>query len=442
MSNPFWKSRLGIELLLATLFSLSIAVFVFLGLQSAGNNFVERLSSDIEFMSREEESYSQKLQDYVTEQSISYNDWDALSAWTKNENFVFLTLYKDDRMIYDSALQKEDWFIYEDEAITPWKKTYPITFANGVAQAELICLSIYQFFNYVTVISGAIAFIVFVIILLLLLHRKTRYITQIENELKILEGGDLTYPITVKGRDELGDLASGIDAMRRAVRERQAQEERAQLANKELITAMSHDLRTPLTSLMGYLDILDLKKYADEAQLHQFIHSSREKAYRMKEMSDKLFEYFLVYGKETDDLELRAVDGTELVGQIVEDWLYELEGKGFDIERDVREINCTLTVDVNLIRRVFDNLFSNILKYADKTQPVHAAYWLTDQNLVITLRNGIDKSHRKTESTRIGLKTCEEILKRHKGSFLCEQNEDHFTARLELPLARMLEIAL
>ena len=76
----------------------------------------------------------------------------------------------------------------------------------------------------------------------------------------VLKGGDLNYQITIRGNDELAALAGEMDSMRRAIRSRQEEEELAHLANRGIVTAMSHDLRTPLTALMGYLDILSIEE--------------------------------------------------------------------------------------------------------------------------------------------------------------------------------------
>ncbi|WP_346937045.1 histidine kinase dimerization/phospho-acceptor domain-containing protein [Clostridium sp.] len=101
----------------------------------------------------------------------------------------------------------------------------------------------------------------------------------LKSEIKILEGGNLTHEITINGDDELSSLAQGINEMRKSFIGRLESEDKARLANSELITAMSHDLRTPLTVLVGYLDIIKYNKYKTDENLRQYIHNSREKAY-------------------------------------------------------------------------------------------------------------------------------------------------------------------
>ncbi|MBR6628987.1 MAG: argininosuccinate synthase, partial [Bacteroidaceae bacterium] len=94
-------------------------------------------------------------------------------------------------------------------------------------------------------------------------------------------------------------------------------EQQMRSANSELITAMSHDLRTPLTSLLAYLEIIERKKYVDEEQMYSLIHKSIGQTMRIKNMADKLFEYFLAYATEWEEAEMEFVDADMLLEQIL-----------------------------------------------------------------------------------------------------------------------------
>lgn len=442
--NKAWKS-LGVELLLATIAALTAAALVFLGLRRLAYAQLDRVILSEAFDLRQQSACVEQLQEYVSRQKVAAADRAILDKWTARHD-IFLALYRDGRPIYDSlALYPESIpskaAMTEEAAadldipmyLSDSNAIYEIVFADGPVTAVVSCFSQYRYYTMADAACACAAFLAFVIILLALIRRKTRYIRQLVSELKILEGGDLSYPMTIRGWDELASLANGIDAMRRAIRERQAREEQAQNANRELITAMSHDLRTPLTALMGYLDIVALRKYSGEEQMRQCILAGREKAYRIKELSDKLFEYFLVYGREGEPLELEEVYGTELVGQLVEESLFDLESEGFRVALTPCELHCRLRVDPGLLRRVFGNLFSNLLKYADRAKPVEVSYRQEQDNLTISFCNSID-SGPKLESTQIGLRTCAAILKRHGGTFRHEVRGNRFFAIVTLPL--------
>ena len=120
--------------------------------------------------------------------------------------------------------------------------------------------------------------------------------------------------------------------MRRSILKHQETEDQMRSANSELITAMSHDLRTPLTSLLAYLEIIERKKYADEAQMDQLVHKSIHQTLRIKNMADQLFEYFLVYATDWKNDEPETLDADELFRQILEDYAYSLESSGMKVQ--------------------------------------------------------------------------------------------------------------
>lgn len=247
----------------------------------------------------------------------------------------------------------------------------------------------------------------------------------------------LTYELTVDGRMKedysKGEETSMGIVFRLEILERQQEEEQAVRANQELVTAMSHDLRTPLTALLGYVDILSLHK-EPEGQQDQYIRAIGEKAWQMKQLSDKLFEYFLVFRKGREEMRLQTVNGIEFLGQIVEESLFDMESEGFQIVRSSDEIDCVLQADVEEIRRVFGNIFSNLLKYADRSQPVQVCYEQETDRLTVSFRNAVAPGTDGMESSRIGLRTCAKIMEAHGGRFRCIRDGGSFEVRVEFPV--------
>ena len=87
-----------------------------------------------------------------------------------------------------------------------------------------------------------------------------------------MEGGDLDHPITIRGSDEITTLASCLDSMRVTLRQQQEEEAQAAAKVKNLITEMSHDLRTPLTTLLLYTEILQYHKYETPEQADSYLN--------------------------------------------------------------------------------------------------------------------------------------------------------------------------
>ncbi|RGX55587.1 sensor histidine kinase [Anaerotruncus sp. AF02-27] len=435
LNKPVWKSRLGWELLAGVLISLAVAVGAFFGCRWVAERAIETFILSETFQERQEEACITRLQSFVSSGEISLGDRESLDKWAGRERYVNLILTQNGRLVYDSTVPVEmesDAYGW-DVAYYPWYNYHTIFFADGAAQAQVICFFELRYYNLAAVGSGLLAFLAFILLMAVLIGRKTAYIGLLARELKILEGGDLGYEVTECGGDELRELACGINDMRRAVIERRESEEAARRANHELVTAMSHDLRTPLTALIGYLEILEHGKYTDEKECRRFLSGSRQKALQIKELSDKLFEYFLVYGKTPESLELEQADAVELLQQTVGEGLFELESQGFTPQWELPKENCTLLVNVDQFRRVIDNLLSNIRKYADPSRPVKIRCRIQDGGLLLLLENAARKTAGRAQSTGLGLRTCEKIVRDHGGWFQSENADGIFSIRLYFP---------
>lgn len=436
MSKKHGLCRLGIQLILAAAVSFAAGAFVFIFFTSVSYRGLNKVILSPENLARQEAACAERLQQYITSHHIGMSDIEQLDAWAAEEKNALITIYHGRDIIYYNTEiviglpQVQTDVPHGEEAAG-----YDIRLRDGTAYAVLNCYPDTRYYLLSDLAGMALAVGAALAIFYTFIRRKVRYITLLESELEILKGGDLTYPISVRGKDELAALAGEMDAMRLAILERQQAKEQAVRANRELVTAMSHDLRTPLTSLLGYVEILNLHQCHEEEQ-DRYIRAIGEKAYQIKVMSDKLFEYFLVFRKEKEELELQEVNSVEFLGQVVEESLFDMESEGFEIVRQTDEIKGTLMVDVEAVRRVFGNLFSNLLKYADRSQPVQVHYEQRDGRLSIRLVNKMTSGSRTGESSHIGLRTCEKIMNDHGGAFRCREHKGQFETEV---VFRMVE---
>ena len=205
-------------------------------------------------------------------------------------------------------------------------------------------------------------------------------------------------------------------------------------ANSQLVTAMSHDLRTPLTSLMAYLELLDRDKANDEAQRKHLIHHSLSKVQSTKEMADKLFEYFLVYTSEWEQPEFELVDADEVMLHYWQEYAFSLESRGYTVHTRFYPLQGQMAVNTALLQRAFDNLFGNLLKYADDRQPIDVAIRRVNNEVQLCVTNTVSPARNQRQSTNIGLNTCKRILSMHNGSFRSCEEGTIFSVELSLPL--------
>lgn len=422
MNKRLWASRLGIEIT-AAIFAALLAAFAVFFLLSIFEHEISRKTISREYIEENTKKEVNLFQKYIDENDISSHNIKRIADWVRYKRNVMLKVYDDEnKLIFDSTLfdfnapEKNDEIKDSDERPNKNRTLYDVQFKDMSAKIEMFCFFEYRRFVYMNYMNLGIGFVVFIIILMLLIKKITDYITTLESDIKILEGGNLEYNITVKGHNELTSLAKSIDDMRISFTERLKEEENARNANHKLVTAMSHDLRTPLTVLIGLLEILDGKKYNDSSQIDGYIKKSLDKSYQIKKLSDKIFEYFLAFNLEREEMNIESYNA-EVINEINEDYIFSLEEKGYKLDYKPIEAEIKLSMDINYIHRVFDNIFSNLIKYADKEMPVKI-YNKTDNNsLYVFFENGIKDNDIKPESTNIGLETCRNIMAEHNGEF-------------------------
>ena len=157
-----------------------------------------------------------KLQTYVEQESITVKNLHRLNAWCGRGNQVYLTIYMDDAVLYDCSASAEDTL--DPEEYSPaWEnpeREYDLILSDDAAvQAFLYYYTGDVYYYWSLVFSGLIAFVVFSLCFIAFVHRKLRYVKRLKAELDILAGGDLDYPVTVEGEDELGELAGRFNNM-------------------------------------------------------------------------------------------------------------------------------------------------------------------------------------------------------------------------------------
>ena len=428
---PFF-SRLDVRLILSACAAFAVGALLYIVLSMGAYRLLEARFFNSRVREEMSEECVRRLQSYISDAGLRLSQAGELEEWAAGEKGVLVTVYEGEQVIYQNA----DLTVGKD---FPRAFSYSLEFRDGGAEAMIVSTPRVHGYVAADFACGILAIMAALSILLVFIRRKVRYIGLLESELQILKGGNLEYKVTVRGRDELASLAAEMDNMRRAIRDKQAREEQAVKANRDLVTAMSHDLRTPLTSLLGYTDILALSAGEDSGlsgQQRQYIQAIRDKARRIKELSDQLFEYFLVYGKEKEDLNFCQVNGIEFLGQIVEESLFDMESEGFAVERHSDEISCLLCVDIPSVRRVFGNIFSNLAKYADRESPVRVCYRQTEDSLTICFSNRAAGASAEQERNGIGLKTCERIMEAHGGRFSHRLRDGVFETELEFPVFR------
>ena len=172
-----------------------------------------------------------------------------------------------------------------------------VKFRNGYATVITYTYHQVIFLTPWVILSLAAALLLFFLLLFFFISRKMHTIVQLEKEILRMSGGDLETPVSSFGGDELGSLANELDHLRLALSETIRQEQESRTANQDLITAMSHDLRTPLTVLTGYLEVLRLGH--NPSKREEYVNRCLQKTSDLRELTDRMFEYALVFDDRT-----------------------------------------------------------------------------------------------------------------------------------------------
>ncbi|MGN0706458.1 MAG: histidine kinase dimerization/phospho-acceptor domain-containing protein [Faecalibacterium sp.] len=412
-----------------------ICVLLFLGLQFALREGVYFYFSQPEAQEKEVLRQAQTFQKYITARNISSTDAGALTRWVEKHRFTLLEVYRDGTLIYTSV-SRGDWEMRKGDNQQPHFQRLPyysVEFADGPAQVMFYCNASALYYAWGSGIFLVVCVALFLALFLMGCRRIVRYLSLLISEIQAMEGGDLEHPITMQGQNELTVLAQCLDSMRLTLRRQQQQEAEAEAQMKTLITEMSHDLRTPLTTMLLYTEILRKHTYETDAQRDGYLAVLDTKAHQLKQLSDNLFEYALV----TRDTAV-ALDAPAHFSQIFEEPLAELvdtlQQRGFSCVLELGSEDRLLQVNALYIRRILDNIGSNLLKYADPSQPILVRYLRENERVGLCFENRTLPCRTEKKSAHVGLVSIQTMMEKMHAESHVEQKPNTFCITLLFPV--------
>lgn len=231
-----------------------------------------------------------------------------------------------------------------------------------------------------------VVFITFVIMFILLTNKKVRYIEYISLGLLEISKGDLNYKIKLQGEDELTLLASNINLMSEELQKQIENERNAEKIKNELIANVSHDLRTPLTSIKGYLEIIKSKKDYNQVQFEQYIDIVYNKSEKLETLINNLFEYTKLTNNAVS-VEYQNIDLNQLLSQLIEEFVPICESNNVTITKKLIKEKIFLKLDPNKTVRIFENLLSNAIKYSIKPSDIKVDLEQEDNIVAVSIKN-------------------------------------------------------
>ena len=195
------------------------------------------------------------------------------------------------------------------------------------------------------------------------LRRVQTQLMIIKNALEDIKNGNLNRRILAKENDMTRQICYDINEIAVSSQTRLIQQQQSEQAYKRLMASLSHDVKTPLASLVGYLEAVESKIVMGEEK-DEYIHVASEKAHNLKSFVEKLFEWVkLDSGEQVFFFE--SCDMNELSRNIIADWVPVLENHHFEYEFDIPETEYSIRIDINAYTRILNNLLQNIMIHSE-----------------------------------------------------------------------------
>lgn len=283
------------------------------------------------------------------------------------------------------------------------------------------------------------------LLVILFLFTKLRHVqgqlSIIEEALEDIKSGNLNRRMLTKKNDMTRKICYGIneiamDSQTQIIRQKQSEQ-----AYKRLMTSISHDVKTPLASLVGYLEAIECKIVAGEEK-DEYVHVAFEKAHYLKHFVENLFEWVKLDSGE-QIFRFEVLDLNEVSRNIIADWISVLENSDFVYEFDIPETEYLMRIDINAYSRILNNLLQNVLIHS-KGNKVIFRISENDQQARITLADngrGISPDHlphifgrmyqcdqsRSAKGNGLGLSIVKELVAAHKGTIAADSTPDKET---------------
>ena len=283
--------------------------------------------------------------------------------------------------------------------------------------------------------------LLFILFLISKLRRVQGQLSIIEEALEDIKSGNLNRRMLAKKSDMTRKICYGINDIAMNSQTQLIRQKQSEQAYKRLMTSISHDVKTPLASLVGYLEAIECKIVAGEEK-DEYVHVAFEKADYLKHFVENLFEWVKLDSGE-QIFHFEVLDLNELSRNIIVDWISVLENSNFDYAFDIPETEYLMRIDANAYSRILNNLLQNVLIHSKGSKIVFHVFEDNLQAKITITDNGkgISPDHlphifermyqcdqsRSAGGNGLGLSIVKELVAAHKGTITVDSTPDRGT---------------
>ncbi len=345
-------------------------------------------------------------------------------------------------------------YVYENEMSTGRYREIWGTSGNGKVASSILALGNLSGFDIAVLLFFSV--LLMILYFVLFSHGFVVYVREIIQGIEKMKNGNFSEEIPVRGNDEFSEIADSINEMRRNLGETLAQQKMVEQTKDELVTNVAHDLRTPLTSILGYLDLLQQKDDLTEEQQQKYLGIVTSKARQLETLIKDLFDYTR-YDKDKVKIKKEILDLNLFMPQLVDEFYPSFMENHLKCVTHFCEGPLNIEGNGELLARAIGNLMSNAIKYgADgKLLEVYTGR-LSDYAFVAVVNYGrvippedlekiFDKFYRvensrslKTGGTGLGLTIAKNIVTLHDGNIWAMSGDNGTRFQMEIPLVNPL----
>ncbi|HZW68548.1 MAG TPA: HAMP domain-containing sensor histidine kinase [Pseudogracilibacillus sp.] len=278
-------------------------------------------------------------------------------------------------------------------------------------------------------------------------HKKVKDFQKIQDGANIMRQGNLQHRINVDSKGEFATLAANINGINEGFKQAVHNELKNERMKTELITNVSHDIRTPLTSLITYTDLL--KKETDPQKMQEYIGILDQKSKRLQVLTDDLFAAAKASSGDIP-VNIQEIDLVALINQGIGEVSEQISAKELLFKCNYPEEKILVKADGKLLWRSIENILSNIFNYALEGSRVYIDLNYKDEDVVISFKN-ISKyelnitaeelmerfkrgdDSRSSQGSGLGLSITKSLIENQHGSFEIEIDGDLFKSTISLP---------
>ncbi|WP_252254842.1 sensor histidine kinase [Clostridium sp. ZBS12] len=317
-------------------------------------------------------------------------------------------------------------------------------------QAYLMGDSIWIYWEWPYEVMKLIPSITFTICIIIYFLSVARNVNRIKIGTDNILKGNYNNKIDVKGAIILKDIANNVMNIEDGLDKAIDKAVKSEKMKGELITNVSHDLKTPLTSIINYIDLLDRENISEEDK-KRYLEILKERSLRLKILIEDLFEASKA-ASGTLELDMENLDPVALIRQTIGEFENEIEKSNLQFIKNIPEGKLSIYADGKKTFRVFQNLISNILKYSMKNSRVYIEVCEEDEYISIVFKNiseyQVDfteeeilerfkrgDSSRTTEGSGLGLSIAKSLVELQGGQFTISIDGDLFKVVVNLKKA-------